>query len=34
MTPTARLLARFPEHQLKFVVEDADDMPEILEICW
>jgi 7-carboxy-7-deazaguanine synthase len=30
--PTARLLKRFPEHQLKFVVEDADDMLEILEI--
>ena len=31
-TSTARLLERFPEHQLKFVVEGADDMPEILEM--
>jgi 7-carboxy-7-deazaguanine synthase len=31
-TPAARLLERFPEHQLKFVVEDADDLPEILEM--
>jgi 7-carboxy-7-deazaguanine synthase len=30
--PTARLLTRFPEHQLKFVVEGADDLPEILEM--
>jgi 7-carboxy-7-deazaguanine synthase len=26
------LLERFPEHQLKFVVEDRDDVPEVLEI--
>ncbi|MCW8985625.1 MAG: 7-carboxy-7-deazaguanine synthase QueE [Thermoanaerobaculales bacterium] len=31
-TAAARLLERFPEHQLKFVVEDADDLPEILEM--
>ena len=31
-TPAARLLGRFPEHQLKFVVEGAGDMPEILEM--
>lgn len=30
--PLARLLTRFPEHQLKFVVVDADDLPEILEL--
>jgi 7-carboxy-7-deazaguanine synthase len=29
---TAGLLKRFPEHQLKFVVEGAEDMPEILEM--
>ena len=27
--PLRRLLARFPEHQLKFVVEDADDIPGV-----
>ena len=27
--PLGRLLGRFPEHQLKFVVTDADDLPEI-----
>lgn len=26
-----RLLKRFPDHQLKFVVEDSDDLKEILE---
>jgi 7-carboxy-7-deazaguanine synthase len=26
------LLERFPEHQLKFVVEERDDVPEVLEI--
>ncbi len=26
------LLRRFTEHQLKFVVRDSDDMPEVLEI--
>ena len=30
--PAARLLKRFPEHQLKFVVEGADDLTEILEM--
>ena len=28
--PLRRLLARFPEHQLKFVVEDSGDLSEIL----
>jgi len=27
-----RLVRRFPEHQLKFVVQDGDDVPEILEL--
>lgn len=27
-----RLVARFPEHQLKFVVTDADDVPEIADL--
>ena len=27
--PLADLVRRFPNHQLKFVVEDADDLPEI-----
>ena len=27
-----RLLGRFPEYQLKFVVEGADDLPEILSL--
>jgi 7-carboxy-7-deazaguanine synthase len=27
--PLRRLFRRFPNHQLKFVVEDADDLPEI-----
>ncbi|HSL16423.1 MAG TPA: 7-carboxy-7-deazaguanine synthase QueE [Methylomirabilota bacterium] len=27
-----RLVRRFPEHQLKFVVAEADDMPEVLEL--
>ncbi len=31
-TPTVRLLKRFPEHQFKYVVEGAEDMPEILEM--
>ena len=30
--PAVRLLECFPDHQLKFVVEGAEDMPEILEI--
>jgi 7-carboxy-7-deazaguanine synthase len=29
VSPIARLLHRFPEHQLKFVVEGAADLPEI-----
>jgi 7-carboxy-7-deazaguanine synthase len=32
LDPLLRLLVRFPEHQLKFVVVDDDDMDEILEI--
>ena len=31
-TPIVRLLKRFPEHQLKFVVEGAEDLAEILEM--
>jgi len=31
-TATVRLLKRFPEHQIKYVVEGAEDMPEILEM--
>jgi 7-carboxy-7-deazaguanine synthase len=31
LTPFRRLLERFPEHQVKFVVEGADDLPEILD---
>jgi 7-carboxy-7-deazaguanine synthase len=30
--PTIRLLKRFPDHQIKYVVEGAEDMPEILEM--
>lgn len=30
-SPAVRLLQRFPEHQLKFVIEGADDLPEIHE---
>jgi 7-carboxy-7-deazaguanine synthase len=30
--PLRRLLERFPEHQLKFVVDDADDLPEVLRL--
>ena len=30
--PAGRLVGRFPEHQLKFVVTDADDLPEITAI--
>ena len=30
VAPLARLLARHPEHQLKFVVRGADDLPEIV----
>jgi 7-carboxy-7-deazaguanine synthase len=26
------LLERFPEHQVKFVVEDRDDLPEVLQL--
>lgn len=32
LAPLRRLLDRFPEHQLKFVVEDADDLAEILAL--
>lgn len=30
--PAIRLLKRFPDHQLKFVVEGREDVPEILEM--
>jgi len=30
--PLRVLLGRFPEFQLKFVIQDADDMPEVLAI--
>jgi 7-carboxy-7-deazaguanine synthase len=30
--PISRLMQRFPEYQLKFVVEGAEDLPEILEL--
>ncbi len=30
--PVRRLVRRFPDHQLKFVVTDGDDLPEILEL--
>ncbi len=30
--PLRALLDRFPEHQLKFVIEDADDMPDVLQL--
>ena len=29
---TRVLLDRFPEHQLKFVVQDRDDLPEVVEV--
>jgi len=29
IAPLTRLLTRHPEHQLKFVVQDADDIPEV-----
>jgi len=32
LEPLRRLLRRFPEHQLKFVVEGADDLPEVLSL--
>lgn len=32
LSPLHRLLDRHPEHQLKLVVEDGDDMPEILDL--
>jgi 7-carboxy-7-deazaguanine synthase len=32
LEPMRRLIDRFPEHQLKFVVEDGDDMPGILAL--
>ena len=28
----ARLLSRFSDYQIKFVVEDSDDMPEVLSL--
>jgi 7-carboxy-7-deazaguanine synthase len=28
--PLRRLLRRFPEHQLKFVIQDRDDVPDVI----
>ena len=33
MGPPRRLLQRFPEHQLKLVVRDGDDVPEVLRLA-
>ena len=30
--PLRRLLRRFPEHQLKFVIEGADDLPDVISL--
>jgi 7-carboxy-7-deazaguanine synthase len=30
--PMRSLLARFPAHQLKFVIEDQDDLPEVIDV--
>ncbi len=30
--PLRRLVQRFPEHQLKFVIDDADDLREVLSV--
>jgi 7-carboxy-7-deazaguanine synthase len=32
LDPLRTLLERFSEHQLKFVIEDSDDLPEVMEI--
>jgi 7-carboxy-7-deazaguanine synthase len=32
IAPMRRLVARFPDHQLKFVVTDGDDIREVLEL--
>jgi 7-carboxy-7-deazaguanine synthase len=32
LAPLRRLLDRFPDHQLKFVVQDGDDIPEVLQL--
>jgi 7-carboxy-7-deazaguanine synthase len=32
LTPLRGLLGRFPEHQLKFVVTDGDDLSEVLRV--
>jgi 7-carboxy-7-deazaguanine synthase len=32
LAPLRTLLRRFPEHQVKFVVDGADDLPEILAL--
>jgi 7-carboxy-7-deazaguanine synthase len=30
LEPLRRLLQRYPEHQLKLVIQDADDLPEVM----
>jgi 7-carboxy-7-deazaguanine synthase len=32
LEPLRCLLGRFPEHQIKFVIEGADDLPEVLSL--
>jgi len=32
LDPLRRLVGRFPEHQIKFVVADADDIPEVEDL--
>jgi 7-carboxy-7-deazaguanine synthase len=32
LEPLRRLLRRFPEHQLKFVIEGADDLPDVISL--
>jgi 7-carboxy-7-deazaguanine synthase len=32
LDPLRRLLGRHPDHQLKFVIQDGDDLPEVLDL--